>query len=101
MLAKLAAVLRDIPNRVSVLGYADAMPIHNRLFQSNWDLSMARSRRIMELMSQRYGIPESRFSIASFGPYRPAGANDTADGRARNRRVEILILADTAAFPNS
>ena len=95
VLADVAAVLRDIPNRIRLVGHADAVPIHNRQFKSNWDLSMARTLRVMELLSQRYGVPEERFSIASFGPYRPAGSNDTPDGRALNRRVEILILADT------
>jgi chemotaxis protein MotB len=100
LLSSIAEVLRDIPNRINVLGHADAVPIHNRQFKSNWDLSMARSLRIMELLNKQYGISESRFSIASFGPYRPAGTNETADGRARNRRVEILIMAETAS-PNA
>ena len=94
MLAGVADVLRDIPNRIRLVGHADAVPVHNRQFNSNWELSMARTLRVMELLSQRFGVPEDRFSIASFGQYRPAGSNDTPDGRARNRRVEILILAE-------
>src|SRR5712692_3518180 len=60
ILARIADVLRDIPNDVSLIGHADAIPIHNRHFQSNWDLSMARSLRILQLLSQRYGVSESR-----------------------------------------
>ena len=90
----IAEVLRAIPNEVRLIGYADTVPIHTRRFRSNWDLSMARSQRILELLSSRYGIAESRLSIASYGPYRPAAPNDTADGRASNRRVEIVILDD-------
>jgi chemotaxis protein MotB len=89
----IAEVLRAIPNEVRLIGYADTVPIHTRRFHSNWDLSMARSQRILELLSSRYGIAESRLSIASYGAYRPAAPNDTADGRASNRRVEIVILA--------
>jgi chemotaxis protein MotB len=96
ILARIADVLRDIPNEVSLIGHADAVPIHNRHFKSNWDLSMARSLRILELLSHRYQIPESRLHIASYGPYRPQGPNNTADGRARNRRVEIIISGEAA-----
>jgi chemotaxis protein MotB len=94
-IAEIAAVLCDIPNDVQLVGHADTVPIHNRRFHSNWDLSMARSQKILELLSIRYGISESRLSIASYGPYRPAAPNDTLDGRASNRRVEIVILDES------
>jgi chemotaxis protein MotB len=94
-LAQIANVLRDIPNHVRLIGHADMAPIHNRRFDNNWDLSMARSHKILELLSTRYAVPESRISITSYGPYRPAAKNDTVDGRALNRRVEILILDDS------
>jgi chemotaxis protein MotB len=61
---------------------------------------MARSQKILDLLSRRYGIPESRLSIASYGPYRPAAPNDTVDGRASNRRVEIVILDDPPGTAN-
>ncbi len=96
ILARIADVLRDIPNEVSLIGYADAVPIHNRHFKSNWDLSMARSLRILEVLSRRYGISEARLHIGSYGPYRPTSPNNTADGRARNRRVEIVISGESA-----
>ncbi len=94
-LAQIADVLRDIPNHVRLIGHADMAPIHNRRFGNNWDLSMARSRKILELLSTHYGVAESRLSITSYGPYRPVAKNDTVDGRALNRRVEILILNDS------
>jgi chemotaxis protein MotB len=96
-IAQIADVLRDIPNNVLLIGHADTIPVHNRRFRNNWDLSMARSQKILELLSNRYGIPESRLSIASYGPYRPAAPNDTVDGRASNRRVEIVILDEPAS----
>jgi chemotaxis protein MotB len=97
-LERIAAVIRDVPNNVVLIGHADAVPIHNRRFSSNWDLSMARSRRILDLLTSRYGLPERRLSIASYGPYRPVVSNGTADGRATNRRVEILIQDVTESF---
>jgi chemotaxis protein MotB len=96
-IGQIAEVLRDIPNNVRLIGYADTVPIHNRRFRNNWDLSMARSLTILKLLSEQYGIEEPRLSIASYGPYRPAAPNDTVDGRASNRRVEILILDESAS----
>jgi chemotaxis protein MotB len=91
ILSRIADVLRDLPNPVSLVGHADAVPIHNRHFHNNWDLSTARSLQILKLLSHSYGISESRLSIASYGAYRPSDPNDTSAGRAHNRRVEIVI----------
>jgi len=96
-IAQIAGILREIPNPVRLIGHADTVPIHNSRFGSNWKLSMARSQTILELLSSNYGIPESRLSVASYGPYRPAGGNDSPDGRALNRRVEIVILDESAS----
>jgi len=85
-------VLRKIPNNVILVGHADATPIHNRRFANNWELAAERGLRLLELLSGRYGIEESRLSVESFGSYDPKSSNDTADGRASNRRVEIVIL---------
>ncbi|MDP9113515.1 MAG: flagellar motor protein MotB [Acidobacteriota bacterium] len=85
-------VLHKIPNNVSLVGHADATPIHNRHFANNWELAAARGLRLLEILSSRYGIEESRLSVASFGSYDPKSSDDTPDGRASNRRVEIVIL---------
>jgi chemotaxis protein MotB len=84
-------VLREIPNKVSLEGHADALSIHNRRFRNNWELAAARGLRLLELLSSRYGIAESRLSVESYGSRDPRSTNDTADGRASNRRVEIVI----------
>lgn len=89
---RIAEVLRGIPNKVSLIGHADPVPIHNRRFRSNWDLAAARGLRLLELLTARYAIAETRLSMASFGSIDPQGPNDTAGGRAANRRVEIVIL---------
>jgi chemotaxis protein MotB len=85
-------VLKKIPNHVSLVWHADAVPIHNRRFKNNWDLAAARGLRLLELLTTRYGIAESRLSVGSYGSYDPKSTNDTPDGRASNRRVEIVIL---------
>ncbi len=92
-------VLNKIPNNVSLVGHTDATPIHNWHFANNWELAAARGLRLLELLSSRYGIEESRLSVASFGSYNPKSSNDTPDGRASNRRVEIVILDNYARKP--
>jgi chemotaxis protein MotB len=95
VIGRVAAALHAIPNRILLVGHADAVPIHNRRFRSNWELSAARSMRLMELFTAQFGIAESRLIVASYGSQGPRGPNDTADGRAENRRVEIVILGDS------
>lgn len=89
---QIAEILRKIPNKVSLIGHSDATPIHNRRFKNNWELAAARSLRLLELLGRDCGIEESRLSVASFSSFEPKDTNDTPDGRASNRRVEIVIL---------
>jgi len=91
-LRKIADALRDIPNKVNLAGHADATPIHNRRFRNNWELAAARSLRLMEVLTERYGIDQSRVSISSYGALEPKSPNDTPNGRANNRRVEVQIF---------
>jgi chemotaxis protein MotB len=100
MVGKIADVLREIPNKINLAGHADPIPIHNRLFKNNWELAAARSLSLLNLLTTRYGIAESRFSVASYGSNEPRNPNDTPDGRASNRRVEILILDEPPAPPS-
>jgi chemotaxis protein MotB len=89
---EIAGVLREIPNKVILVGHADAVPIHNKRFRNNWELAAARSLRLLELLGHDGGIEESRLSVASYSSFEPKDTNDTPDGRASNRRVEIVIL---------
>jgi chemotaxis protein MotB len=96
MLSQIADVLASVPNKVALVGHADSVPIHNKRFRDNWELSAARSLSLLQVLSARYGIPESRLSIQSYGAYDPKESNDTEAGRAENRRVEILLLNEPA-----
>lgn len=103
-LEQIAAILGCIPNPVVLVGHADSRPIHNRRFRNNWELSAARGVSLLELLSGTYAIEESRLSVSSEGANRPLEPNDTPDGRASNRRVEMVILAnfsDPAAVDSS
>jgi chemotaxis protein MotB len=95
VISGIADVLRDLPsNKITLIGHADAKPMHGTRFRNNWDLSAARSLRILDVMTGRYGISEERLSVSSEGSQNPKGRNDTEEGRAANRRVEIVIQGD-------
>ena len=96
MIARIAGVVGAIPNRISLVGHTDAVPIHSFRFKNNWELATARSVKLLELLTTQYGISESRLSIASPGAYSPRAPNDTEEGRAENRRVDIVILPESA-----
>lgn len=92
VIEQIAGILRDVPNQVILTGHADSVPIHNRRFKNNWELSAARGLRLLELLNERFGIDESRMTVSSEGANQPAESNETPEGRAENRRVEIVIL---------
>ncbi len=89
---KIAATIRKLPNAVRLEGHTDSIPIHTARFRSNWELSAARSIAMLELFSTRYDIPRQRLAIAGYADTAPKDSNDTEEGRAHNRRVDIVIL---------
>ena len=92
VVSDIADVLRGVPNRVNLIGHADSRPVHSKRFRDNWELSVARSLRLRELLSEEFGIDESRLSVASYGATEPVASEETEEGRASNRRVEIVIV---------
>lgn len=93
-IAKIAEAIRRIPNPVRLEGHTDAIPIHNARFQSNWDLSAARSIALLKRLSE-LRVPPGRLSIAGYAETAPVASNRTEEGRARNRRVDLIILNET------
>lgn len=91
-LGKIAATIRDLPNSVLLEGHTDAIPIHNDRFRSNWELSTARSIAMLNIFADKYALPRERFSVAGYAETKPIAPNDTVEGRAKNRRVDIVIL---------
>jgi chemotaxis protein MotB len=89
--SKIARAIREIPNPVRLEGHTDSMPIHNDLYQSNWELSAARSIALMRLLTED-GVSVEKLSIAGYADNAPAESNDTEEGRARNRRVDVVVL---------
>jgi chemotaxis protein MotB len=93
LLEKLAAMIRKYPYEVQVEGHTDAVPISTPRFPSNWHLSAARAVTVAERL-QALGVAPERLSAVGRGEYEPLADNATAEGRARNRRVEIYIEID-------
>jgi len=93
ILAKIADVMRQLPNSVRLEGHTDAVPIHTSRFRSNWELSTARGIAMLEVLNQRYQIPAARLCVAGYAENAPADANDTEEGRAHNRRVDVVLLS--------
>jgi len=89
---KLAGVIGKIPNPLRLEGHTDNRPISNDRFHSNWELSAARSIAMLELLNQRYNIPRERLAIVGYADTAAVASNDTDEGRAQNRRVDIVIL---------
>ncbi|KQR15526.1 flagellar motor protein MotD [Xanthomonas nasturtii] len=94
-LSTLASVLRDAPNGVRVEGYTDNQPIATLQFPSNWELSAARAASVVHLFADD-GIAPQRLAMVGYGEFRARADNTTEAGRNANRRVVLIILADSA-----
>jgi chemotaxis protein MotB len=93
----IAAALGPLPNLIRVEGHTDDRPINTPLFSSNWDLSTARATRVVRLLTGEGGLDPRRLSAAGYGEFRPRVPNLSADARARNRRVDIVVLDRASA----
>jgi chemotaxis protein MotB len=91
-LQKVATAICQLPNPVRLEGHTDAIPIHTARFRSNWELSAARAIAVLDLLTNRFNVPVPRLAIAGYADTVPIAANDTEESRARNRRVDIVIL---------
>jgi chemotaxis protein MotB len=89
---RLAGVLKRRKESLRIEGHTDNVPIHNEHFASNWELSTARASDLVKVFIVDYGFDPSRLSAAGYAEFHPVAANDTADGRAKNRRIDVVIL---------
>ena len=96
---KIATLFRDVPNPIRLEGHTDSQPIHTARFRNNWELSAARGVAMLELLNSKFGIPHDRLAVVGYADTVPKVSNDTEEGRARNRRVDIVILNQPVASP--
>jgi chemotaxis protein MotB len=99
-LLQLASILATIPDRqFQVAGHTDNVPIRSRKFPSNWELSTARAVTVVKYL-QENGVNPTAVSAAGYAEFAPAASNDTPDGQAANRRIEITLLPNLDELPD-
>ena len=102
ILTEVAPVIRDTPGSIKVSGHTDNVPLlGSPRFRSNWDLSAARAGSVVRWLLENASVPSARLTVQGFGESRPIAANDSRDGRARNRRVEITIRVEGRNAPTA
>jgi chemotaxis protein MotB len=101
LLGKVAHRLLELPHRIQVQGHTDGVPISGRLaerYPSNWELAGARAASVVRILTDR-GVPPQRLSAVSLADTQPVAPNDTPEGRAANRRIEIRLVPAPGAAP--
>lgn len=93
-LDRIASILSVRTCRLRIEGHTDNIPIHTPQMASNWELSTARSTELVRLLIIRYRFGPERLAAAGYAEYHPIASNDTAQGRAQNRRVDVVILSE-------
>jgi chemotaxis protein MotB len=94
-LSPLASVLNNYPRvQVYVVGHTDTLKIHNAMFQDNWSLSTERANSIVRVLRDAYGMDPARLLAGGRSKYNPVASNDTKEGRALNRRIQIILNPD-------
>jgi chemotaxis protein MotB len=93
---RIVSLLSQRKSRIRIEGHTDDVPIHNSRFNSNWELSTTRATVLVRLLMLKYQIAPERLSAAGYAAYHPVALNDTAEGRAQNRRVDVVVLGRPA-----
>jgi chemotaxis protein MotB len=91
VLQEVSEFLGQIPNSIVVEGHTDNIPPNLQKWSSNWELSSERALAVLQTLED-YGLPSERLSAAAYGSTRPVQSNDTPEGRAYNRRVDIVVV---------
>lgn len=88
----IGGVVAPVPNGLVVQGYANNLPIHTVLYQSNWDLSVDRAAHVIDYWRKQYNMVPTRFMAEGFGSWAPLAPNTTVQGRTQNRAATVLVL---------
>ena len=96
LMARIAEALQEVPGRVLITGHTDSVPIRTVRFPSNWHLSQARAEAVAKVIAGD-GVDPSRLTAEGRADTEPMAPNDTSEGRARNRRVEVILIGQGAA----
>jgi len=91
-LARIATILGGRGFEIRVEGHTDNLPVHNARFKSNWELSTARATTVVALLIESHAFDPLLISAAGYSKYRPVEKNDTPQGRAANRRIDLVVV---------
>lgn len=94
-LQKVAELIANFENKVVVEGHTDNIPHHDQKFESNWELSAGRAIAVLRQLAEQQKIDPARLSAVGYGEYNPLVPNDTAEQRAENRRVNIVLVYES------
>lgn len=95
VLMLVAAALQGLPNQMRIEGHTDNVPVNSPDFATNWELSAARASRVLRFLTEQGGLDAARLFLAGYADTRPVASNATPEGRALNRRADIVILYPT------
>ncbi|HAM53221.1 MAG TPA: hypothetical protein DCP92_21920, partial [Nitrospiraceae bacterium] len=93
LLLSVASLVKKTRNEIVIEGHTDTVPIQSAQYPSNWELSSARATSVLRYFLNDHTNNPSRFSAAGYSGYRPIAPNTTPDGRAKNRRVDIIFVS--------
>ncbi len=94
VMKKITSSVNDAPGNVHVAGHSDDIPIATQMYRSNWELSASRAVTVSHFMFQEPGTDTERFVIEGYADTKPLVPNTSSDNRAKNRRVEIVLVQD-------
>ena len=98
-LGRIAHLLAERPYGIRIEGHTDNVPIHNSQFASNWELSTTRATELIRLLIGQYKFRPEKLSAAGYAEYHPVASNNSEEGRAQNRRLDVVILRKQTEGP--
>jgi chemotaxis protein MotB len=96
LIGRIASTVQPLGNALRIEGHTDDVPIRTARYESNWELSTARASAVVAFLIHGAGVEPARLSAAGYSEFHPRAPNDNAENRARNRRVDIVVLNRTA-----
>ncbi|HML36837.1 MAG TPA: flagellar motor protein MotB [Bacillota bacterium] len=93
-LLDIAQIVNTMNNFIRIEGHTDNVPMKSEMYPSNWDLSAARAANVVQLFINEAGVSPEKLVAVGYGEYRPVADNSTEEGRAKNRRIDIIVLSE-------
>lgn len=93
-LLDIARIVNTTNNFIRIEGHTDNVPMKSEMYPSNWDLSAARAANVVQLFINKADVPPEKLVAVGYGEYRPVADNSTEEGRAKNRRIDIIVMSE-------